>query len=270
MGDHTLEHRTRSGLLSLVLPAYNPGADIEVSLRALSEFLQQREANWEVVIVCDGCTDDTPERLRAWQERLPALRVLSYTANRGKGFALRTGLRAARGEWRLFTDIDLSYPFTDVLRVAEQLCAGDELVIASRRHAESRLVLPPDLMGPAYRRHLQSTLFSRLVRACLPLTQEDTQAGLKGMSARVAEVIIPQLRCDGFGFDCELLTACTHYGVGITEVPVCVRYEQASSTVKPMSIVRTIRELWKIRRTWKGAPAATLAAPLPVSQHKAA
>jgi dolichyl-phosphate beta-glucosyltransferase len=270
MGDYSLEHRSRPGLFSLVLPAYNPGTALEQTLRDLQDFLAQVRDSWEVLIVCDGCTDGTPERLRLWAECLPNLRVLSYTPNRGKGHALRTGLRAARGTWRIFTDIDLSYPFADVLRVAESLRTGAEMVIASRRHAESRLVLPPNLVGAAYRRHLQSLLFSRLVRLCLPLGHGDTQAGLKGMSARVADAVVPLLGCDGFGFDCELLTACTRYGIAITEVPVSVRYEQASSTVSPWSMVRTLRELWKIRRAWRHAPPLPLSPPLAIGQQKAA
>jgi dolichyl-phosphate beta-glucosyltransferase len=270
MGDYSLEPRGRAGLMSLVLPAYNPGPQLEQTLHELRDFVTQSREPWEVVIVCDGCTDGTTERLRAWEERLPGLRVLSYAPNRGKGFALRTGLRAARGDWRLFTDIDLSYPFADVVRVADSLRGGEEMVIASRRHAESRLVLPPDLVGAAYRRHLQSLLFSRLVRLCLPLGHGDTQAGLKGMSGRIADVIVPQLHCDGFGFDCELLTACIRYSVPIAEVPVSVRYEQASSTVRPSSILRTIRELWKIRRAWRDVPSEPLPAVLPAGRQKAA
>ena len=80
-----------------------------------------------------------------------------------------------------------------MVRVAESLHHGEEMVIASRRHADERLILPPDLVGPAYRRHLQSLLFSRLVRMCLPLDHGDTQAGLKGMSGRVADLIVPHL-----------------------------------------------------------------------------
>lgn len=269
MGDLTLDSRSRHGLMSLVLPAYNPGAQLDVTLRQLQDFLDRVRQPWEVVIVCDGCTDGTPERLRLWSERVPQLRILSYTPNRGKGFAVRSGLRAARGDWRIFTDIDLSYRLADVERVADCLRRGQEMVIGSRRHPDSRVLLPPDLTGPAYRRHLQSMLFSRLVRLCLPLAQGDTQAGLKGMSARVAETIVPRLRCNGFAFDCELLTACVRFGVPVTEVPVQVHYEQVS-TVTPWSILRTLPELWNIRRDWRSVPVTPLPAAGAARQERAA
>jgi hypothetical protein len=62
--------------------------------------------------------------------------------------------------------------------------------------------------------------------------------------------VLSALRCDGFGFDCELLTACARYGVPVTEVPVCVRYEDAASTTGLGATMRMVRELWQIRRTW--------------------
>jgi dolichyl-phosphate beta-glucosyltransferase len=238
--------------VSLVFPAYNPGPVLGRIWPQLEQFLRQRAADWEVLFVCDGCTDGTPERLQELVQTVPGqVRVVAYSPNRGKGYAVRRGLEAARGQWRLFTDVDLAYGFEDVWRLAETLRAGAEVAIASRWHRDSRLLVPPALQGYAYRRHLQSLVFSALVRWLLPLTQRDTQAGLKGLSARAARLILPQLRCDGFEFDCELLTACARHGLAVAEVPVCVRYHDAASTTSVRTIGRMIRELWNIRRAWR-------------------
>ena len=113
------------------------------------------------------------------------------------------------------------------------------------------MLLPSRLQGYLYRRHLQSLAFSALARLLLPLAQRDTQAGLKGLSADAAQQILPSLTCDGFGFDCELLTACAHFGLSVAEVPVCVRYEDRASTTSMRSTGRMIRELWRIRRAWR-------------------
>jgi dolichyl-phosphate beta-glucosyltransferase len=249
------ESGTARGLTSLVFPAYNPGNLIERAWREVRAFLRTAPGRWEVLFVCDGCSDGTPaylaEATRADTERV---RVLSYAPNRGKGYAVRQGLMAARGQWRLFTDVDLAYGFEDIERLAATLRAGAEVAIASRLHPGSRVVLPPSLQGYAYRRHLQSLAFSRLVRLLLPLRQLDTQAGLKGLSARAAQVVLPHLRSYGFEFDCELLTACARFGLPVKEVPVCVRYEDTLSTTSLSSVGRMVRELWRIRRAWKYAP----------------
>ncbi len=239
---------------SLVFPTYNPGPGIESVWAEVGRFLD-RSPGWEALFVCDGCTDGTPERLTELAAGAPyPVRVLRYSPNRGKGHAVRLGLAAAGGRWRLFTDVDLAYSFADVERVAAELQAGAEVAIASRTHRDSRLVLPPRLQGYAYRRHLQSLVFSAVARGLLPITQRDTQAGLKGMSARAAELILPRLRCDGFGFDCELLTACACLGLPVAEVPVWVRYEDRASTTGLGSMSRMLRELWRIRRAWRKLP----------------
>lgn len=250
--------RGRGGpLTSLVFPTYNPGPLVEHTWHEVERFLRFGPGNWEVLFVCDGCTDGTPERLRELTAGSDAsVRVLSYTPNRGKGHAVRTGLAEARGAWRIFADVDLAYGFDDIARVADILWQGAEVAIASRTHPDSHLILPTALQGYAYRRHLQSMIFAVVVRLLLPLTVGDTQAGLKGLSARAAHLVLPLLRCDGFGFDCELLTACVHHGLAITEVPVCVRYADRASTLVRRDAVRMVREIWSIRqaaRAWQPA-----------------
>jgi dolichyl-phosphate beta-glucosyltransferase len=245
-------------MASLVFPTYNPGPVLDKTWRAVERFLAQDPGEWEVLFVCDGCTDGTPARLKELATGEDRVRVLSYVPNRGKGYAVRAGLAAAHGQWRLFTDVDLAYGFEDVVRVVAALRAGADVAIASRLHRDSLLVVHPALQGYAYRRHLQSLVFSALVHWLLPLTQGDTQAGLKGFTASAAQQILPSLTCNGFGFDCELLTACVCHGLTVAEVPVSVRYEDAASTTSLRAMAGMLRELWKIRRSWQRGP---LAAP---------
>lgn len=268
MHARTSEREQDEPAFSLVFPTYNPGPALEQTWRAVVQFVRQAADRWEVLFVCDGCTDGTPARLREWLgEESSRVRLLSYAPNHGKGYAVRQGLLAARGQWRLFTDVDLAYGFDDMVRLAETLRGGAEVAIASRWHPRSRLILPTRLQGYAYRRHLQSLVFSALVRLLLPLTQRDTQAGLKGMSAAVAQRILPHLRCDGFEFDCEMLTACVRHGIAIAEVPVWVRYEDTASTTNVRTMGRMLRDLWKIRRAWRPgsvpglSPGGTMALP---------
>ncbi len=252
MEGRSLERDDSPGLNSLIFPTYNPGSLLQQTCAAVTHFLEQSVEEWEVLFVCDGCTDGSPDTLarfaRSWPERI---RVLQHAPNRGKGYAVRRGLMAARGQWRLFTDVDLAYGFDDVCRVAQALRAGADLAIASRTHPDSRLVVLPGLEGYVFRRHLQSQIFSALVRLLLPLSQRDTQAGLKGLSAAATRLLMPRLSCNGFGFDCELLTAGVRHGLSIAEVPIQVRYEGAPTTTNIRTMGRMIRELWRIRRNWR-------------------
>ena len=258
-------------MTSLVFPTYNPGPAIDRTWAAVRDFLRARPDPWEVLFVCDGCSDGTPDRLarliaRSGEARA---RVVDYTPNRGKGYAVRHGLLAARGAWRVFTDVDLAYRFDDIARVADALRDGAAVAIASREHPDSVIQLPPRTLGYAYRRRLQSKVFGTLTRALLPVAQADTQAGLKGLTAAAAGRVLPALTCDGFGFDCELLTACARFGVAVTEVPVCVRYEDAASTTGMGTTVRMVRDLWRIRRAWRGVGADPTPAAEPAGRKAA-
>src|SRR5580658_9270552 len=120
--------QTGDALTSLILLMYNPGAAIAATWDALHGFLQSADGKWEVIFVSDGSTDGTTERLTTWTKssRMP-VRVLSLINNRGKGYAVRQGLLAARGEFRVFTDVDLAYGFDEVLRLARALWAGHQV-----------------------------------------------------------------------------------------------------------------------------------------------
>jgi dolichyl-phosphate beta-glucosyltransferase len=258
---HSLDPR-EVPLTSLVLPAFNPGPLVERTYRLVQNFLRERGPSWEAIFVCDGCTDGTPERLAGMnQGDTLAIRVLSYAQNQGKGYAVRKGLLAARGQFRLFTDVDLAYDFDDIDRIAAALRRGADLAIASRTHRESRLVLPPHLLGYAYRRHLQSRVFAFIVRRLLKLPAFDTQAGLKGMTAGAARQLLPPLACNGFGFDCELLSAGVHAGLRIEEIPVAVRFEDGSSTTGFRSARKMLAEIWRVRQRHKARVAAPAEPP---------
>jgi hypothetical protein len=70
------------------------------------------------------------------------------------------------------------------------------------------------------------------------------------MTARVTSLLLPHLGCDGFGFDCELLTACRRFDLPVTEVPVEVRLENRASTTNWRTMVQMIGELRHIRQAW--------------------
>jgi dolichyl-phosphate beta-glucosyltransferase len=272
-------HRDSEGgpgkpLTSLIFPTYNPGLRLERTWHEVRRFLNGAAGNWEVLFVCDGCTDGTPDRLAELcrHEGEPErVRVVSYPVNKGKGHAVRRGLEAARGDWLIFTDVDLAYGWDDVVRLADTLRGGAEVAIASRTHPDSRVLAPPGLLGYLYRRHLQSLVFTLLARWLLSLRQRDTQAGLKGLSARAARLLLPRLQCNGFGFDCELLTACAHFGLPVIEVPVCVRYEDTHSTTGMEAAGRMLRELLRIRRDWRRpAPVADASGRSPAARDRGA
>lgn len=237
-------------LSSIVLPVYNAGPGIRETLSTLERFVRRSQQRWEIVFVCDGCTDGTDHLLRDWVHRQgPTARLIVMPQNRGKGCAVRNGLAAATGEFRIFTDVDLAYGIDEVCKIVERLRQGADLAIASRTCRDSEILLPADMLGYAFARRLQSSIFSCMVRSVLGIPFRDTQAGLKGLTKRAAELLLPLLECNGFEFDCEWLAAASRLGLQIAEVPVRVRYERgAISTTGVGSMAQMVRGLLAIRR----------------------
>lgn len=231
---------------------------MERSWGAVRQFIQSQRERWEAIFVSDGCTDGSDAVLNelADAENDHRLQVIGYPLNRGKGYAVRTGLLAAHGRYRLFTDIDLAYSFEDILKLLVTLKQGSPVAIASQEHPQSQITLTPQLIGYAYRRRQQSKVFSTVANLLLPLNHGDTQAGLKGMTAEVAQWLLPHSCCNGFGFDCELLTMCRAHDVAVTEVPVTVRLDTAVTTTSKRTMLRMLRELWRIRRQWRSTRVA--------------
>src|SRR5450432_2007337 len=94
--------------VSIVIPAYNESERLGEPLKTNLEFVSTTGSNAEVIVVDDGSSDDTVQVAeRAFQE-VPDVQtaVIRYDKNRGKGFAVKTGLLAAKADVALFTDAD--------------------------------------------------------------------------------------------------------------------------------------------------------------------
>ena len=78
-------------------PLTIPALSIDQTLAELGGFVAGLEDAWELVFVCDGCTDGTVEKIRRWKPKAGTVRLVDYATNRGKGYALRQGLIAASG-----------------------------------------------------------------------------------------------------------------------------------------------------------------------------
>src|SRR3989338_2885551 len=96
--------------LSIVMPVLNEEKRIVESLRRIHAYLSLRKLDWELLIVNDGSSDDTNRLVSDWMSRHLEVRarLMSSAQNRGKGYAVRSGVLAAKGERVLLTDADLS------------------------------------------------------------------------------------------------------------------------------------------------------------------
>ena len=232
----------KSEIASLVLPAYNERNRIEGCLRSVAEWARARPGgwDWEVILVDDGSSDATLPAARqlAAQLGLP-LEILRHEENRGKGAAIRTGVLASSGNPVLVSDVDLSTPLTEWIKLAERL-PSHPVAIGSRGLGEDLV----RLKQPFHRR-LLGKAGNLLVQVLAVPGIHDTQCGFKLFRGDVARDLFREARIDGFAYDMEILFLARRHGFSIAEVPVL----WFNSLESKVSVVRdSLRTLWDLLR----------------------
>ncbi|MFB3922468.1 MAG: dolichyl-phosphate beta-glucosyltransferase [Terriglobia bacterium] len=202
--------------LTVVIPAYNEAMRIGTTLEQVHQYVSTRNFPCELMVVDDGSRDETPDILKRFQERHPAVQILRNEPNRGKGFTVRRGVLAARGEFVLFTDADLSAPIEEANKLLGALESTGADVAVGSRALDRRLIG----VHQPWRREMAGRVFNLMVRLFTGLEIRDTQCGLKlfrrASTARAFEL----QRVTGFGFDPEVLFLIERLGGKIVEVPV--------------------------------------------------
>ena len=117
--------------LSLIIPAHNEEARLPGTLQQVLDFLSTQPYQSEVLVVENASHDRTLQVAQEFAQRYPRLRVLQCP-QRGKGFAVRQGMLAARGEYRFMCDADLAMPASEISRFLPPTLTGVDIAIASR------------------------------------------------------------------------------------------------------------------------------------------
>lgn len=200
--------------ISIIIPAFNEALRLPATLDRIERYLSTASITAEVIVVDDGSRDGTADVVRRRVGQWPQLKLIAAERNGGKGAAVRLGMVAARGRYRIFSDADLSVPIDDLEKLLRPLRSGAGVAIASRGLKDSQV----ELHQPWYRETM-GKIFNRLVRVFVLGGVHDTQCGFKAFTAEVAERVFPVLQTRGFGFDVEVLYRAKGAGYRIVEVP---------------------------------------------------
>jgi dolichyl-phosphate beta-glucosyltransferase len=226
--------------LSVVVPAYKAASFIGETIERLRiELGPAVDNDIEVIVVDDGSPDDT----FAAAQRADADRVLRLETNKGKGAAVRLGMRSARGRTIAFTDADLAYQPALIFELVKEVEAGWDVVVGSRSHVETVTLVKTGRL-----RALGSRVINMISFAVLLGAYRDTQCGLKAFRSDAAEEIFSRARIDRFAFDIEVFHLAERLRLTVKEVPVTLK-NSAGSTVKVgLDSLRVLVDMIRIRR----------------------
>lgn len=202
--------------LSIIVPAFNEGKRLGSTLEKIRSYFQDKSYDYEVIVVDDGSVDDTvliaEDSLLSGEAKL---KVIKNDGNKGKGYSVRQGIRASKGELILFTDADLSTPIEEISKLESYVSGGFDIAIGSRSIKGSEV----KISQPKYR-VLMGKTFNLMVRALVLRGFIDTQCGFKLFKEKCIKDILPYLKINGFSFDVEMLYLAAKKGCKIKEVPV--------------------------------------------------
>lgn len=184
---------------SVIVPAYNEERGLPVVIRGL---VQVVDPSYEIIVVDDGSLDGT----RHAAEQC-ACRVISHRENRGKGAAIRTGLRFAQGEHIVFIDADGTYPPEAVPEICKRL-ENKDMVVAKRKDSENIHLL----------NRLGNRMFTRLMNALYKSRVTDALSGLYGVRKSVLQNM--DLSSQGFEIETEMTIKAAQMDLSVDQIDI--------------------------------------------------
>ncbi len=230
--------------LSVLIPMYNEKNIVENTARTLTEYLAPKFGDgYEVVFSDDGSTDGCAELLSALE--LPNIRVVSYPDNRGKGSAVREGIKACEGDVIVCTDCDLAYGTDVIVDIYNRMISGGEHVILGSRNIAS-----DGYDGYTFIRKLMSKTYIKLVSLVAGFRYSDSQCGIKCYCAEAARSVFGLCTVNGFAFDLEVLLLTEKLGMKIAEMPVkVINHRESASKVHPFrDAMKMIKDVKRIKK----------------------
>jgi len=235
--------------VSIIVPAFDEQNRLGDSISKILSYTRDFSVDAELIVVDDGSGDRTAFTAEEAFSEFPnsTARVIRYDQNRGKGFAVRTGLLESTADIALFSDADLSTPIAELSKLIEPINNGSlDVTFGSR-------ALDRSLIGARqpWRREQGGKVFNLIVRTLTGLPFWDTQCGFKAFDMKKFRPLLSLMRIDRFGFDVEFLYVANLHGLRLAEIPVRWDHDDRTKVDVVRDSWRMFNEVRDIRRNAK-------------------
>ncbi len=227
--------------LEILIPSFNEARRLPRTLTRTIEYLEAQTYSSSLVVVDNGSIDQTVDLATRMRSGHVAVSVTGC-AQRGKGAAVRRGIRTSRARFVGYMDADLATPIETLDAVLPLLESGCAAVVGSRRVDGAAFAERQPLLRAA-----GGMVFRVMARRVLRGIA-DTQCGFKFFAGDVVRTVARQLSIDGFAFDIELLMAITEHGMPITEVPVLWSDREGSTLRASTDGRRAVADVFRLIR----------------------
>ena len=228
-------------MFSLIIPMYNEEKILPETIETLHAYMQSAFEEYEILFVDDGSKDGSRKIVE--ECGLANIRVIGDAENHGKGYAVRLGMLAAKGDVRLFTDCDLAYGTGIIRTLYDRFTAeGCDVMIGSRA------LHPEGYAGYTFARRAASKVYIRVLGMVGGFRLSDSQCGFKAFSAKAAEAVFAKCETNGFAFDFEAILWATKLGYKIAEMPVKVINHRESKVHMVSDTIKMLRDLRKMKK----------------------
>lgn len=233
--------------VSIIIPNYNEKENLERGvLEEVSSFLKKAKFTWEVIINDDGSTDGGLEILESFVKNHPGFSLIKGKHG-GKAYGLWSGIKKAKGNIVLFTDMDQSTPLKEIKKLLPWYEKGFQVVFGSRGTARKNFPIVRQITSWGFRVVRQIFLLKGV---------SDTQCGFKSLNRNVALEIFPKLsviknpqNAKGWtvsAYDVELLFLAEKAGYKLKEVDVFWQDEDISTSKGKNFITESVDMLKQI------------------------
>ncbi|MBI2617407.1 glycosyltransferase family 2 protein [Candidatus Gottesmanbacteria bacterium] len=213
----------KSHLISLIVPIYKQEKTILASINGLKSVLDTIRYYYEIIVVIDGIVDRSYKKIST--AKIPHIICIAYQKHQGKSFALRMGMRMAKGKYIMFIDGDLDVDPNSISILLEYMeWHSADIIVGSKRHPASKISYPLS-------RKILSIGYYLIVKILFNVRIHDTQAGIKVFKRNVLKTVLPYLVEKKFAGDLEMLVVADSLGfIKIYEAPIKIQYTAGSIT----------------------------------------